>query len=135
MKPVNLKNTNKLAQQLGLVFLAEKEQEANVCMAHSNEVRQEFRETFSTIDIVNYIYAILDSLTFQEKTKLVPLVNSLKIPFPKNSNSFWELGVFGFQIRKNHWFGSSKNDFEIIEFTIEEEYIFVQFYFKNLPVS
>ncbi len=130
MKFINL-NTNKIANQLGLVFVAEKEQEANVCMAYSSEVRQEFRETFSTIDIVNYIYGILYSPTFQEKNKVLPKIDSSRIPFPKYSEAFWELAELGFQSRKNHLFGSSKSEFEIIEFTIEEDSIFVQFYFKN----
>jgi predicted helicase len=60
---LNLEIVNKIAKQLGLTFVPEKELEGNVCMANNDEVRPEFRQTLAPIDVLDYIYAVLHSRT------------------------------------------------------------------------
>ncbi|PZX93581.1 hypothetical protein DOS84_09180 [Flavobacterium aquariorum] len=90
---------DKIAHKTGLHFILAKDPEGNVCMANNKEVRLEFREAFTSIDILDYAYAILHSSTFRSTNK-----ESLKknFPYPKNEESFWKLAELGSQIKKIH---------------------------------
>ena len=99
---------NQIAKQLDLVFVSEKEPEGNVCLANNDEVRPEFRQIFTPIDILDYIYAVLHSPTYREKYKEFLNMDFPKIPYPKDSKTFWELVELGSQIRQNHLLESAK---------------------------
>ncbi len=66
---LNMEIVDAMAKQLGLTFVPEKEADGNVCLANSSEVRNEFKETFAPIDLLDYIYAVLHSPTYEKNTK------------------------------------------------------------------
>jgi predicted helicase len=109
----------KIAMQLGLTFAPEKEPEGNVCMANNDEVRPEFRQHFAPIDILDYIYAVLHSPSYREKYKEFLKIDFPKIPYPKDSKTFWELVELGSQIRQIHLLESLKVEEYITEFNID----------------
>lgn len=103
----------KIAKQLGLAFVSEKEPQGNVCMANNDEVRPEFKQNFAPLDILDYIYAVLHSPSYREKYKEFLKIDFPKIPYPKDVKTFWELVELGSQIRQIH----------LLENEIVEEYI------------
>jgi predicted helicase len=116
---LNLEIVNKIAKQLGLAFVAEKELEGNVCMANNDEIRPEFRQTLAPIDILDYIYAVLHSPTYREKYKEFLKIDFPKIPYPKDSKTFWDLVALGSQIRQIHLLESATVEDYITEFNID----------------
>lgn len=84
---INFEITDKIARSLGLIFLNQKET-GNVCFANSDEVRPEFKQSFTTIDLLDYIFAM------QHYNK-----DLQKIPIPLDSMHFWKLVQFGRNLR------------------------------------
>jgi type I restriction-modification system DNA methylase subunit len=83
----NIKIINIIEEKLGLKFVAEKE---------------ESRKTFSPIDILDFIYAVLHSPKYREKFQEFLKVDFPRIPYPKDQNIFWQLVTIGSEIRKIH---------------------------------
>ncbi|WP_144962440.1 type ISP restriction/modification enzyme [Gillisia sp. Hel_I_86] len=106
----NLKKeiVGQIAENLGLTFIAKKEVEGNVCMANNEDVRPDFRQTFAPIDILDYIYAVLHSHAYREKYKESLKIGFPRVPYPKNTDSFWKLIKVGGEIRQIHLLESRK---------------------------
>ncbi len=102
-----------------MAFVPEKELEGNVCLANNDEVRPEFRQTLAPIDVLDYIYAVLHSPTYREKYKEFLKIDFPKIPYPKDSKTFWELVALGSQIRQIHLLESATVEEYITEFNID----------------
>ncbi|MCD0472378.1 type ISP restriction/modification enzyme [Flavobacterium sp. JAS] len=93
---INPEFMKQIAKNLDLLFVNEKESEGNVCFANSEELRPEFRQSFTTIDVLDYCYAILHSSIYQESLKN----DSQKIPVPSDCDVFWRLVQFGSDLRR-----------------------------------
>ncbi|MDY6904045.1 MAG: type ISP restriction/modification enzyme [Thermodesulfobacteriota bacterium] len=94
-------------------------------------------KTFSPINLLDYIYAVLHSPTYREAYKEFLFIDFPRIPYPKNRDSFWKLVLLGSELRLLHLLESPvvknhittypivgdniitrqivKNDFEIID--------------------
>lgn len=94
----------KIAKSLGLTYLAEKEipPEGAVCFANSPEVRPEFRLTFSPTDIFDYTYAVLCSQIYKEKYAAFFNINAPRVPYPKDTTTFWQLVKLGSELKQAH---------------------------------
>lgn len=99
---LNMEIVNQIAEKLGLTFVPEKEPEGNVCMANNKEVRDDFKNTFAPIDILDYIYAVLHSPTYREKYNEFLKIDFPRVPYPKNRETFWQLIKLGGEIRQIH---------------------------------
>ena len=93
---------SKIAKNLGLSFVPEKEVGGNLCMANSEEVRDDFRTTFAPIDLLDYIYAVLHSPEYREKYKEFLKIDFPRVPYPEDPEKFWKLVELGGQIRQLH---------------------------------
>jgi hypothetical protein len=62
---------NKIATGLGLTFTPEKATEGEVYFANSLELRPEFRQVFTLINVSDYIYAIVHSPGLQRKMQSI----------------------------------------------------------------
>jgi len=121
----------KIAEQLGLTFTNEKENTKN---------------TFAPIDILDYIYAVLHSPTYREKYKVFLKIDFPRVPYPKDQDTFWQLVKLGGEIRQIHLLESPKVEQYITQYPIDGDnvvgkskyedskvYINDTQYFDNVP--
>lgn len=84
-----------MSKKIGLPLDVEMEAEGNVCFANSSEVRDDFRISFSPMDIVNYCCGVLYSAIHNEKHTDFLNGNPPGLVYPNNSTVFWELVRLG----------------------------------------
>ena len=84
----------KISKALGLIFVNQNEPEGNVCFANSDELRPEFKEIFTSVDLLNYQFAVLNSEKYKE------FITSELVP--KERKIFWELVALGNHLKKNY---------------------------------
>lgn len=101
---LNSEIVDQIASELSLTFIYEKEipTEGEVCFINSPEVRPEFRLTFSPIDILDYIYAVLYSPNYREKCKEFLKIDFPRLPYPAENETFWKLVALGGELRQIH---------------------------------
>jgi len=129
----NLKTeiVKQIAEKLGLTFTTEKEPTKN---------------TFTPIDILDYIYAVLHSPTYREKYKEFLKIDFPRVPYPKDAATFWQLVNLGSQIRQIHLLESPTVEKYITQYPIDGDnivtkpkyqdgkvYINDTQYFNNVP--
>lgn len=99
---LNLQIVSEFEEILQMQFVPEKA-ESNVCFAnHNDELRDEYKEVFAPIDILDYIYAVLHSPAYREKYKEFLKIDFPRIPYPKDKEIFWQLVKLGSEIRQIH---------------------------------
>lgn len=108
-----------IAEKLDLVFVPEKEPEGNVCYINNPEVRDDFKTTFAPIDLLDYIYAVLHSPTYREKYKEFLKIDFPRVPYPKDTNTFWKLVKLGGEIRQIHLLESPSVERYITQYPID----------------
>ena len=94
------------AKKIDLDFVPKKEN-GNVCFTNNNdELRDDFKQVFSTKDFLDYIYAVSFLANFKEKFQKSFSTYFPEIPFPKGSNDFWKLVKLGKEMREVNLLGS-----------------------------
>jgi predicted helicase len=83
---------NQIAEKIGLTFTNEKEASPSSTSG----------ETFTPIDILDYIYAILHSPTYRTKYKEFLKIDFPRIPYPKDTVTFWQMVALGGELRQIH---------------------------------
>lgn len=104
------------------------------------------KDTFSPIDILDYIYAVLHSLKYREKYKEFLKIDFPRVPYPKDKITFWKLVKLGGEIRQIHLLESptvekfktkypisGNNEVTKPSFTGGKVYINDTQYFENVP--
>jgi predicted helicase len=116
----NLKQeiVKRIAEKLDLTFTNEKETTEN---------------TFAPIDILDYIYAVLQGPTYREKYKEFLKIDFPRVPYPKSQNIFWELVELGGEIRQIHLLESPIVDNYITQYPVDGENIISRKITKNSP--
>lgn len=97
-----------IAKELGLGFVPEHEGDTNLCFVNSTELRDDYKSTFTPIDLLDYIYAVLHSPTYREKYKEFLKIDFPRVPYPKDTETFWRLVQLGGQLRQIHLLESPK---------------------------
>jgi predicted helicase len=128
---LNTEIVKQITRNLGLTFTTEKETT---------------KDTFSPIDILDYIYAILHSPSYREKYKEFLKIDFPRVPYPQNEKVFWALVVLGSALRKTHLLESpvvqkyitqypidGSNEVGKIKFDSGNVFINETQYFKNVP--
>lgn len=87
MPNLNPDIVKQIAEKLSLKFTNEKENKKN---------------TFAPIDILDYIYAVLHSPSYREKYKEFLKIDFPRVPYPKDEKSFWHLVKLGGELREIH---------------------------------
>jgi len=123
----------KFSDILGIEFIKEKEQSKN---------------TFSPIDILDYIYAVLHISSYREKYIEFLKIDFPIIPYPKDLTYFWDLVSKGSILRKLHLLDTDvlnnidfnisypvigSNKVEKVNYTNGRIYINKEQYFGNVP--
>ncbi len=100
LKPgMNRRIIETIERNLGLGFEPEPE-EGNVCFAYNNTaLRDDFKQVFTTLDLMNYVYAALHSPAYQEKYKACIKDEPLRVPYPNDTDDFWKKVRLGKEIR------------------------------------
>ncbi len=102
---LNQEIVNKISKKLSLTFTNEKE---------------EIKDTFAPIDILDYIYAVLHSPTYREKHKEFLKIDFPRVPYPKDEKTFWDLVKLGKEVREIHLLESNKVEDYITSYEIVE---------------
>ena len=143
---LNKEIVQQIAERLGISFVAEKETTESVCFANSEEVRPAFKQTFAPIDILDYIYAVLHSPTYREKYKEFLKIDFPRVPYPKDTETFWQLVKLGGELRQIHLLESpvveryitqypedGNNTVEKVKYEEGKVWINGTQYFENVP--
>ncbi|RZJ36393.1 MAG: DNA methyltransferase [Flavobacterium sp.] len=128
---LNPKIVKQIAEGLGLTFTNEKEATPN---------------TFSPIDLLDYIYAVLHSPTYRDKYKEFLKIDFPRIPIPSDHVAFWQLVKLGEELRQIHLLESPKLEQTSTTFNVDgsdtvgktlykdgDVYINETQYFGNVP--
>ncbi len=128
---LTLEIAKQIADKLGLSFVPEKENDT-VCFANNNdELRDDFKQVFAPIDILDYIYAVLHSPTYRKKYKEFRKIDFPRVPYPKDSNTFWKLVKLGSEIRQIHLLESPVVEKYITQYPINGDNVVRKASFEN----
>jgi len=94
---LNKEIVNQIADKLGLRFTDEKDVSTSSTSTSSTS-----EGTLAPIDILDYIYAVLHSPTYREKYKEFLKIDFPRVPYPKDTETFWQLVNFGGELRRIH---------------------------------
>jgi len=127
----NMDIVNQIAEALKLQFTPEKE---------------DIEGTFAPIDILDYVYAVLHSLSYREKYKEFLKIDFPRIPYPNDNLSFWNLIKYGRKLRQIHLLESlvieefittypedGSNEVEKVTYENGKVWINDKQYFGNVP--
>jgi predicted helicase len=116
---LNLEIVSKIAEKISLIYENEKVTKTN---------------TFSPIDILDYIYAILYSPTYRKKYNEYLKIGFPKIPYPKDSKVFLSLAKYGGELRLLHLLESPIVNKFITKYPIKGNNIVCNIKYKNEKV-
>jgi len=85
-----------IATGVGLTFINPNETTGEVCYANEPGLRPEFRQNFTATDLLDYIYAVLQTHTEQYGEFLK--TGNAEIPYPTNGDNFWQLVQTGHRL-------------------------------------
>lgn len=90
---LNKEIVEQISTTLGLTFTNEKEKTENC---------------FAPIDLLDYIYAILHSPSYRGKYKEFLKIDFPRVPYPKDTQTFWQLVNLGSELRQVHLLESNR---------------------------
>lgn len=125
IKSSNLNNelVMNIANQLKIEFLSEVPKSDNLCMTQNPEVSNTYRTYFTPLNLLDYIYAVLHSPSYREKYKEFLKIDFPRVPYPKDTETFWQLVELGGQIRELHLMESPKCEDYITTYPIEGDHL------------
>ena len=82
--------------------------------------KEESKNTFAPIDILDYIYAVLHSLSYREKYIEFLKIDFPRVPYPKDVKTFWDLVKLGKELREIHLLESNKVEDYITSYEMVE---------------
>ena len=103
---LNQEIVNQIVEKLGLAFTNEKEDTKN---------------TFAPIDILDYIYAVLHSPKYRTKYKEFLKIDFPTVPYPIDKKTFWSLVELGKKIREIHLLESNNVVDNITSYEMSED--------------
>ena len=114
-------------------------------LTFTNE-KEQIENAFAPIDVLDYIYAVLHNPAYREKYKEFLKIDFPRVPYPTNTDKFWQLVKLGGQLRQLHLLESAEVDsyittypedgdnvVEKTSYTEGKVYINPSQYFGNVP--
>jgi predicted helicase len=120
---LNMAIVNEMATKLGLEFVAEK---TTPSFGHPSNGGE-----FAPIDILDYIYAVLHSPTYREKYKEFLKIDFPRVPYPKDTDTFWQLVQLGGEIRQIHLLESAVVENYITQYPIDGNNVVGKIHFEK----
>ena len=99
---VNKEIIQRAADNLNLMFSSSDDFRGNICFADSPEVRSDFRETFTSSDLQNCLYAILYSLDNKQNGMKFLDMDLFHALIPTDNSAFWKLVEQGKELHKSN---------------------------------
>jgi len=96
------KIVQRIAKELDLTFVVEKEGAGELCFGQNPEARPGFHQTFAPIDLLDYIYAVLYSPSYRALYKEFLKIDFPCVPYPQSAEKFWQLTTLGAELRQLH---------------------------------
>ena len=87
--------------------------------------------TFAPIDILDYIYAVLHNPTYREKYKEFLKIDFPRVPYPKDTTTFWQLVTLGGELRMLHLLESPKLEQYITQYPVAGDNVVVKLKYEN----
>jgi len=115
---LNRQIVQKISDKLGLHFKVEKENSKN---------------SFSPMDLLDYIYAILHSPSYREEYRDFLKTDFPKVPYPKDQDIFWKLVEYGKELRKLHLMEEIPEDKYNIGYPVQGDNIITKSFTKTNP--
>jgi hypothetical protein len=134
-----------ISVRIGLGYISEMGRGGEVCFADSPDVRPEYRSSFSSIDVLDYAYAVLHCSQHKERYKNFLRGEFTEVAPPKDLDFFWLLVMLGRKLRTNHFLEhlgdvgafefKGKGDNIVRKVEYREGKVFVNYsqYFENVP--
>ena len=126
---LNPEIVKQITEQLGLAFHPEHPRGLNPLGDRDRNT-----DFFTPIDILDYIYAVLHSPTYREKYKEFLKIDFLRVPYPKDVATFWQLVKLGGQIREIHLLESPVVENYITQYPIDGNKVVGKIFFEANPV-
>ncbi len=79
----------------------------------------EHKGRHASLDILDYIYAVLHSSTYREKYKEILKIEFPRVSYPKDKNTYWQLVKLGGELRQIHLLESPKVEQFITSYPID----------------
>lgn len=132
---LNHESIGEFAKKIGLDYVQKKEN-GNVCFANNNdELRDDFKQVFSTVDFLDYIYAVSFSADYKEKFQKTFSIDFSRLPFPKVSTAFWKLVKLGTQLRELHLIEIKNLESSVGKFAVDGTNIITDVKFKLINTT
>lgn len=97
-----------ISKQCSLEFVWTKNRDGNLCMAQNDDLRPEFRQSFSALNALNYCYSLQINRAFNNGT-------GSSFYLPKNKEAFWTLESLGAQLKEIHSLKKKENETTVFE--------------------
>jgi predicted helicase len=124
-----------IATSLGLTFIDEKETESEVCFANSPDLRSEFKQSFTSMDLFDYIYAVLHSSTYRKKYKEFLKIDFPRVPYPTDRDQFWKFVKLGGELRQIHLLERPTVGNYITQYPEDGDNVITKPHFVTSPIS
>jgi len=85
--------------------------------------KEDTPDTFAPIDLLDYIYAVLHSPNYREKYKEFLKIDFPRVPYPKTSETFWQLAALGCELRQLHLLESPAVDQRLTSYPVSGDNI------------
>jgi hypothetical protein len=97
---LNMEVVKHISEKLNLFYSPLKETGGEVCFLNSEEVRPEYKVSYSSPDIINYVRGYLKSVEYENKYKNLLYEGFLFVPFPNDESEFWRFVQIGKENRR-----------------------------------
>jgi predicted helicase len=102
---LNPKIIKEIEQKLNLAFSPEADESEpprSSMKPPCNSAVKFNRETFTPLNLIDYIYAVLHSPEYREMYKEFLKIDFPRIPYPEDQKTFWKLAALGGELRQLH---------------------------------
>ena len=87
--------------------------------------------TFAPIDLLDYIYAVLHSPAYREKYKEFLKIDFPRVPYPSDTENFWQLVQLGGELRQIHLLESDVVEKRITGYDIDGDNVVGKIYYEE----
>jgi hypothetical protein len=91
---------NEIVRRIHLAYQQEGYASTEVCYVNSPEIRPEFKVSFTTLDLADYLNGVLCAAVYRKLLQAPMYTGLVAIPYPGNGDEFWTLVQTGMHLRQ-----------------------------------